>query len=212
MRPAWRALALTLALALAPPVASAAGLEQRVNEFWPELDAFVTLDERSRLFLLASFARGREYASATEASWGVHYDRFAFPLPDWWRQAVPMMDSGWNLAFRVGYNRISALDGAGADENRLLGDVTLRSVPLLWGLQLADRSRFELRDIDGSRSWRYRNRGRIERGQGRRCAVWRGCGECDGRWQRQCLQRRHLCLQHVWRDHDQCQRRGDLIH
>jgi hypothetical protein len=166
VRPAWRALALTLALALAPPVASAAGLEQRVNEFWPELDAFVTLDERSRLFLLASFARGREYASATEASWGVHYDRFAFPLPDWWRQAVPMMDSGWNLAFRVGYNRISALDGAGADENRLLGDVTLRSVPLLWGLQLADRSRFELRDIDGSRSWRYRNRGRIERGFG----------------------------------------------
>ncbi|RPH45247.1 MAG: hypothetical protein EHM87_07255 [Burkholderiales bacterium] len=171
MRPAWRAavplaLALALPLALAAQSATAAGLEQRVNEFWPELNAFVSLDERSRIFLSASFARGREYASATEASWGVHYDRFARPLPDWWTRAVPMMEAGWNLAFRVGYNRIAALDGAGADENRLLGDVTLRSVPLYWGLQLADRSRLELRDVDGARSWRYRNRARIERGFG----------------------------------------------
>lgn len=164
VRPTLGAFVVGLVLALAAPLAAAAGPDQRVNQFWPEVNAFVSLDERSRLFLLGSFARGREYATATEATWGVHYDRFAYPLPDWWRQAVPMMEQGWNLAFRVGYNRISALDGAGSDENRLLGDITLRSVPLLWGLQFSDRSRLELRDIDASRSWRYRNRGRIERG------------------------------------------------
>lgn len=158
---------LVAGLVLAGPLSAVAAPEQRVNEFWPELNVFVPIDERSRLFLLGSFARGREYATATEATWGIHYDRFAFPLPDWWREAVPMMEQGWNLSFRVGYNRIAALggdDGRGGAENRLLGDVTLRSVPLLWGLQLSDRSRLELREIDGVRSWRYRNRGRIERG------------------------------------------------
>ena len=160
MRTVQRALA---GLLLAASGLAVAAPEQQVNELWPEVNAFVSLGDRSRLFLLGSFARGREYATATEATWGVHYDRFASPLPDWWRQAMPVMEQGWNLAFRVGYNRIVALDGAGANENRLLGDVTLRSDPLFWGIQLADRSRLELREIDGARSWRYRNRGRIER-------------------------------------------------
>lgn len=149
-------------LAFAPDARAQSELEQRVNQFWPEANAFVTLNDHSRLFLLASLARAREFATSTEASYGIHYDYFAEALPPRLLEALPNMERYWSLWFRVGYNRVEALGGDG-DENRLLFDATLRSRPLQWGLQLANRSRIELRDIEGDFSWRYRNRSRIER-------------------------------------------------
>jgi hypothetical protein len=152
-----------LALASVAPVAIAA--DQSVSQFWPELNATVRLSDQSRLFFLASVAQSREFATSTESSYGVHYDWFAASLPAWWLSALPDMDQRWALAFRFGVNRIEALGTDVGDENRLLADVTLRSEPLVWGLQVANRNRIEFRDINGDgRSWRYRNRSRLERG------------------------------------------------
>ncbi|MEI7970369.1 MAG: DUF2490 domain-containing protein [Betaproteobacteria bacterium] len=159
-----RALASALAVAallLATPPAR--GADQQASEFWPELNATVRIDEQRRLFLLATLARARDYPTATEATWGVHYDWFAAQLPRRWVRALPEMEQRWGLWFRFGYNRIDAMNGSGTDENRLLADATLRSQPLLWGLQFADRSRIEYRDIGDRDSWRYRNRLRVER-------------------------------------------------
>jgi hypothetical protein len=137
--------------------------EISVNEFWPEANVYVKLGESSRLFLLASVTRGREYADFTEITYGIHYDWFAAELPQWWRHALPGMEQRWSLSFRFGYQRIDVLDRVAPDENRLLADATLRSVPLLWGLQVANRSRLEHRDIGSQSSTRYRNRTRLER-------------------------------------------------
>lgn len=155
-----------MALGLAAAASPAAAIEQTVNELWPELNVFVKTGERTRLMALASIARAREFATSTEANYGLHYDWFAAELPEWWRTALPTMEGRWSLWFRLGYQRFEALGGDLPDENRLLADMTLRSEPLPWSLQIANRSRFELRDIGDARSWRYRNRTRLERAFG----------------------------------------------
>jgi hypothetical protein len=157
-----RAAAAAVALAALPAVASAQLFETTVQEFWPGLDVYYKLGEQSRIYAFASFARARETATSTEFTWGVNYDWFAAELPVRVRAAVPQMEQYWSHWYRVGYVRVNALDG-GRNENRLLGEATLRSEPLFWDVQLANRSRLELRDIDGEFSWRYRNRSRVER-------------------------------------------------
>lgn len=161
--PRRRHAALALAFALGAAAGPARAVEQTVNELWPELNVFVKTGDRTRLMALASIARAREFATSTEASYGLHHDWFAAELPEWWRTALPTMEGRWSLWFRLGYQRIEAMGGDQPDENRLLGDMTLRSEPLPWALQIANRSRFELRDIGSDTSWRYRNRTRLER-------------------------------------------------
>lgn len=138
--------------------------ESSNREFWPELNVFVKTSEHTRLMFLASRTRDREYANAVDGTWGVHLDLLARRLPSFWVSAVPAMEQNWGLWFRVGYNHIVAFDGPGIDENRLLAEATLRSSPLVAGIQVANRSRIEWREIGGKESWRYRNRLRLERG------------------------------------------------
>jgi hypothetical protein len=128
--------------------------------------------------LLGSLARNRDYAAAVETSYGLYFDFFASELPDWWLTALPSMEQRWSVWFRFGYNRIAALDGPGDNENRWIAETTLRSVPLLWDIQLANRSRMEWRDIGPEQSWRYRNRSRIER----TFAPTRAFGQHVGGW------------------------------
>jgi hypothetical protein len=156
-----RAAAVFAALALG----STPGLARQLDkEFWPEANLFYTLTDHSRLMLLGALSSRRDYPDAIDATAGLHLDLLARELPSWWRTALPSMEQRWGLWFRFGYNRIVSLDGPGSDENRWIAETTLRSQPLVWGIQLANRSRFESRDIGGSWSWRYRNRTRIERG------------------------------------------------
>ena len=154
-------LLLAAGIALAPPAGAAA--EQAVNEFWPEVDVFVRLTEHSRLFFSGSVNRAQDFTGRTEGSFGAAFDLFAAQLPEAWRRTLPAMEQYWGLWFRVGYNHLVSLGERGPDEHRLLADATLRSQPLWAGLQLANRSRVEYRNIGGDVSWRYRNRSRIER-------------------------------------------------
>jgi hypothetical protein len=133
------------------------------QEFWPEVNVFVKTSEQTRLMFLAARSRDREYANAVDRTTGVHFDVFTQRLPSWWLTALPSMEQHWGGWFRFGYNHIVAFDGPGANENRWFAETTLRSKPLLAGVQVANRSRIEARDIKDQWSWRYRNRTRIER-------------------------------------------------
>jgi hypothetical protein len=150
------------ALLLATGTGAAAAVEQSVNEIWPEVDVFVTLDERWRLFMFAGSARANETSSNSELTAGVHIDYFADSLPDWWLGAAAM-ERNWSMWFRFGYNRLATVSQDRVNENRLVMEATLRSQPMWAGLQFGNRNRIDLRDIEGEGSWRYRNRTRIER-------------------------------------------------
>jgi hypothetical protein len=160
-RPGRPLARLALALALAGAAGPTHAASQSVAEFWPEIDVFVKLDDRWRLFLLASSTQASETGEKSEGTLGVHIDYFASHLPEWSQRMLPKADQRFHLMLRAGYQRLA--QAGGGREDRGVVEATLRSDPLLWDTQLANRSRFDLRSIDGDASWRYRNRTRIER-------------------------------------------------
>jgi Protein of unknown function (DUF2490) len=132
------------------------------EQFWPEVNAFVRLDDTTRLFFLASWTRSAE-SPDVDGLLGAHLDVTIEPLirrslrdADWARERY--------LWVRVGYNLAGTL-GAGPDqalEHRGLLEATAR-VPLPGAFWLVSRARGEVRDIDGDVSARFRYRLGVER-------------------------------------------------
>jgi len=131
-------------------------------EWWPELDAYISLGERSRLYLLATMARNQE-EDLEEAGLGAHIDFFAKPFGRPWLLHHPDVVKRHYVTLRAGYRYGWDLqDSARYREHRLLFDATARYLP---GARFVfiNRNRLDLRDVNGERSWRYRNRSRLER-------------------------------------------------
>jgi hypothetical protein len=143
--------------------ASPALAERVLTEFWPELDVFVKLDDHSRLFLLGALTRAAETGTSTESTLGAHYDWFPSGLPAPLLAVAPGMKGQWSIWTRVGYQHIAAWNTTRPAENRVLFEATLRSEPMWQALRIANRARVDLRSVDGTGSWRFRNRTRIER-------------------------------------------------
>lgn len=159
--PALRALALAvLALRAAPGMADGA----TSYEFWPELNAYLGIDERSRLMFSAAGTR------ATEAT----MDDRLLALQDWQftlnfdytlapvlRRDVPEAEWSKNrlLWARLGYEYgTSASSGSGSYRSHT-GIVELNGrYPMEGTLWLTGRLRVDLRDINGEASQRYRVR------------------------------------------------------
>lgn len=155
---AWLAGALALLL----PARLSAQDESTRDELWPELDAYVELSGGSRLFLLAALARNREVDFA-EGMVGAHVDLFVAPLARGWLRHTPDVQKRRYLSFRVGYRYAWDLDDREEyEEHRVVLEATGRFTGPLRSV-LVNRSRADLRHLDGEWSWRYRNRTRLER-------------------------------------------------
>ena len=147
-------LALAAAAAGLAPHARAADS----SEFWPELSAFVRLDEQTRVYLDASYAKGRE-SDARSLDLGAYLDVSLMPVlreelrgEDWQRNRY--------LWARVGYTRIfkaSNRDPAEVAEDR--GVLALYGRALLpEDTTLEARLRADLRWLSGDYPTRYRFR------------------------------------------------------
>lgn len=134
-----------------------------MREFVPEVNAFIKLSERTRLFLLGDMTRNLTN-DATEGELGAHVDVTLMPLlrprlreADWHRDRY--------LWARAGYLVLSSPDtrDSGPTERRGILELTGR-VPLPNDVWLVNRARVDLRDIAGaSSSQRYRIRFGVER-------------------------------------------------
>jgi len=150
-------VALTTIPAFAQPTSEA-------NELWPELDAYVHLNEKSRLLVLYSSTRKDDLDTRATWSAGGFVDLYFHRIishndrqhPDSARKRV--------LLFRAGYIFSPTPAGAPKPANQhiptLLAD-TRFSIP--GKLLLAERNRFDLRIINGDFIPRYRNRLTLER-------------------------------------------------
>jgi len=130
---------------------------------WPEVDAFVGLNDRSRLLLSVAGSRSRQ-ESYTDLTLGAHIDIFLKPISRPWLRGTPDIEKRRYLFFRIGYRYGQGL-GDDADayrEHRILLETTGRAY-LPGRLVALNRNRFDLRDLQGEDSWRYRNRTRLER-------------------------------------------------
>ena len=149
--------------------AGAAAQAETRDEFWPEIDAYLKMSDRARVFLVASMTSASERYNAAgvtgyqDSELGAHLDVTLTPI---FRPAL--MNADWErdryLWMRVGYARLGALRDSpdSSDENRGIFELTARN-PLPRSTWIFGRFRWEARDIEDQRSNRYRIRVGAER-------------------------------------------------
>ena len=123
------------------------------KEFWPEVNVYINVKPKVRLYLLGTVSKSVEdgeirNAQSYEAQIGAHVDY------------IPNK----HLILRTGYRYGTAV-GSNEDgfrEHRLIVEQTLRKL-LPADFLLSDRNREDFRFINGEFSFRYRNRVTIER-------------------------------------------------
>ena len=149
----WPAWAVLLILVSRIP----AGAQS--NQMWPEVSTFVKLSDRMRFYFLATTVK--EERESTEGEFGPNFD---FYLKSRRNLNRFRMDESKNrlLMVRVGYRLIHPYTGEGSMEHRGVLEATTRH-PLPYGVLLSDRHRIDFRFIEGTYSWRYRNRLTVER-------------------------------------------------
>ncbi len=121
--------------------------QEPVKQFWPELDIYVPLNEKFRLFFIATTTKAVETKDNTEGAVGAHLD----------------YNLNKKISLRTGYRYGFSLSGGDPyKEHRIVFEQTLRQ-PLPLEVLLTDRNREDLRWVNGEYSARYRNRVTLER-------------------------------------------------
>ena len=123
------------------------------KEFWPEIDVYIHVKPKIRLFFMGTVSKAVEdgelfNAKAFEAQIGAHIDY------------IPNKHVILRAGYRFGTS-VGDVDNP-YKEHRFLTEQTLRKL-LPGALLLSDRNREDFRFISGDFSFRYRNRVTIER-------------------------------------------------
>jgi hypothetical protein len=156
---------------LAFGVALPAPAEER-SEFWPELDGYFKLSERTRLFLSTALTRAEETQSAAgstqyqDVQVGVHLDVTLDPLlrpalsqGDWQRNRYLWMRVG----FLYGRSFGDAEATSSYRERSGIFELTGRTPPLAGGIEVITRFRWDARDVNDRYSNRFRLRLQVEK-------------------------------------------------
>jgi hypothetical protein len=153
-----------MAAGLALAATSAAAGSSTSYEFWPEINAYAGLGERSRMMFSAAGTRAMEGSvddrilSVQDAQFTLNLDYTLAPVL---RRDVPQAEWSKNrlLWARIGYEYGTSV-GSGTDSFRSnTGIVELNGrYPMEGTLWLTSRLRVDLRDINGEASQRYRVR------------------------------------------------------
>ena len=143
----WRFVCL---LALTAALSSSVRAQQdpgTSKQFWPEVDVHVPLNEKVRLFFLATTTKAEETRDNTEGQVGAHVD---YQLSK-------------KISLRTGYRYGFSMGGSDPfKEHRIIFEQTLKQ-PLPLQMLVSDRNREDLRWVNGEYSARYRNRLTLER-------------------------------------------------
>ena len=144
---AARIICLLALLAGLSGVTRAQGDAESREEFWPEVDVYVSLSEKVRLFFLGTISKSKETKESLEGQVGAHVD---YALHK-------------KVTLRTGYRYgFSLTESDPFKEHRIVLEQTLRQ-PLPLKVLLSDRNREDLRWVNGDFSARYRNRVTVER-------------------------------------------------
>ena len=146
-------LSLLLLLVLSSTQSARAQEPTTRSEFWPEIDVYITVKPKVRLYFLGTVSKSVEdgelrNAQGYEGQIGVHVDY------------IPNN----HVILRTGYRYGTAV-GSNSEpfkEHRLVTEQTLRHL-LPGDFILSDRNREDFRFVNGDFSFRYRNRVTLER-------------------------------------------------
>jgi hypothetical protein len=133
------------------------------NEFWPEFDFYIRLNEKARLFALYTATKPENLGSYADGQSGIHVDFYALPAHR--KSLIQYIDPARTkmLMVRVGYLVTRPKENASTStEHMAAGEATGRAhLPRGW--LLSDRNRLDCRWVDGNPKHRYRNRLKIEK-------------------------------------------------
>jgi hypothetical protein len=132
------------------------------DQFWPETDVFVKLNDYSRLFFLWSGTRTEE-SGYTDGQAGAHLDLFVPPF--WFKDRVakhPDVAKNKFLTIRIGYLFGTTPSGSPAPFTEHTPTFETNSRFFLKHVLLTNRNRFDLRFKNGDFLPRYRNRLKVE--------------------------------------------------
>lgn len=148
---------------LASAIVAAAQTSDTTEEFWPEFDFFIKLNEKSRVFVMYTATRQEALNSYSDGQTGIHIDFYAVH-PRRLRLIHYMDESrSRSLMLRAGYLISRPRNNSGsATEHMASGELHARA-HLPAGLLMADRNRVDFRWVDGDPRHRYRNRLKLER-------------------------------------------------
>jgi hypothetical protein len=117
------------------------------DEFWPELDIYVPINDKYRFVFTGTVSRARETQESFEGQLGVHVDHF-------FNDRITLR-VGYRYGFSLGSNEKFR-------EHRIVTEETIRK-KIKRSILLTDRNRQDWRWVDGDFSFRYRNRLTAER-------------------------------------------------
>lgn len=149
--------ALGAVLALAAPC----GAQDVTTQFWPEIDTYVTLSEKSRLYVPLAKTREGTDDSDQDGTTGIYFDYYALPIAKQWFRGPSDAARSRRLLLRAGYGYTTAGDGSPAT-NTITGEATARQ-PLPWDILGSLRNRFDLNFTGDDFDPRYRARLKLER-------------------------------------------------
>jgi hypothetical protein len=153
--------ALILLCALALP--AGAQVADSTNEFWPEFDFFINLNEKSRLFLLYTATKQENLGTYADGQTGIHFDFYGVRALR--KNLIGYIDNSRSkvLMVRVGYLVSRPKNSSGTTtENMATVEATGRAhLPAGW--LLSDRNRVDFRWVSGDPKHRYRNRVKVEK-------------------------------------------------
>ncbi len=144
--------------------ASAGQDADTANEFWPEVDVYVKLNPRSRLFFMYTATKPENLGAYSDGQTALYFDYWAVPLLKW-RTHITSADASRSklLLLRNGYQYTRPKNKSGAATEHWITSETHLRFYLPSTALLSDRNRFDLRWVNGGFKWRYRNRLKIER-------------------------------------------------
>jgi hypothetical protein len=117
---------------------------QDESQFWPEVDTYVKLSPRTRLFLIAALSSDQD-TRKLEGEFGPNFDFYLRPFRPQLRDIDPAKSK--LLTFRVCYRYFPTFVGTTPGENRPIAELTGR-FKLPWDVLLSDRSRVDFRFIE----------------------------------------------------------------
>jgi hypothetical protein len=142
------------------------------HQFWPEIDVFVPLSDRTRLYLMATASRVEQAQgqsggmSRQDMQAGAHLDVTLTPTfrpdlveGDWQRNRYLWM----RIGYRYGRSLGDTEDTNPYREQRGIFELTGRTPPLAGGLEYVTRFRWDARDVNDVNSNRYRLRLQVEK-------------------------------------------------
>ncbi|HYX69153.1 MAG TPA: DUF2490 domain-containing protein [Terriglobales bacterium] len=155
---AWPVLPFALLAGLLAGLCPAAQAQDTQSQWWPELDTYLTLNQRFRVSVSAS--RKTDGDSGDSIQVGPNLDVTLRSVRGKHQAQGNDASKRKFLTFRAGYRYV--INSGKADEQRGILELTPRYY-LPWAMLLSDRNRADLRVIGGDFSWRYRNRLTLER-------------------------------------------------